>query len=140
MSSADQPRGGRRRLNILSCIEGYKGTNAKGSFTLYNIECADPETGVKINAKFNSFAMIPLGIAEYDLQPYMKDGVLQSWTIQAPKGTQSQALAQQVSMHEERIKWLEDEVNGLKALLPRALAAGPSGSAPTAPPDDDVPF
>lgn len=151
----DAPRGGRRRLNITSCVEGYKSTNSKGPYTLYNIEAADPDTNVKISAKFNSFAMIPTGVAEYDLSPYMKNGVLESWTIQAPKGTQSQALAQRVEFLDSEVAWCRDEINGLKAMVQRLSSvstplggppslptAGPPTGSQGAPPttDDDIPF
>lgn len=142
-------RGGRRKLNITSCVHAYKGTNSKGEFNIYEVE-ATTEAGVVIQDKLTSWAQLPTGVAEYDLTPYEKDGVFKSWTVEVPKerggnsGAAKEAMEQRVGFLEQQVEFLVGKVNALDGAIsqlgrevaqPATPVAAPSGNG-----EDDIPF
>src|SRR3954451_19891614 len=78
-------RGGRRKLNVTGCKHVYKGLNSKGSeFNIYEVQ-ATTEGGQEIRDKLTAWVELPMGVREYDVTPYDKNGVFQSWTLAVPK-------------------------------------------------------
>jgi hypothetical protein len=149
-----EKRGGRRKLNITGCKHVFKGTNSKGEFNIYEVQAAS-EAGQEIRDKLTSWVELPLGVREYDVAPYEKNGVFQSWTLTVPKdqggnaAAAREALARRVEFLEQQVEWLNNKVGSLEAtqaLLSSTQQpqqpATPVGGAPTyqGHDPDDIPF
>jgi hypothetical protein len=141
-----------RRLNITGCKEVYRGNGAKGEFVIYELEAVN-EQGAVVNQPLSSFSMLPLGLADYEVAPYHKDGQLKNYTVRKPGGNSGNsakvdALASRVQYLEEQVSWLTDQVNGHRALLEQlSKERAPNGATPASvsagaspPDDDDIPF
>lgn len=94
-----------RRINIIACVEGYRGQGAKGEFVIYNLQ-ATKEDGSPIPAKLSSFDQLPLGVRDVEVSPYFKDGVLKNYTVRLPKGHLKDEVAE-----------LRDRVDKIEAFL-----------------------
>lgn len=148
-----QPKKARRKLNITSCLEVYRGNGTKGEFVIYEIQATD-ENGVLIQQKLASFADLPLGLDDYDVAPYIKDGELKNYTVTKPSGggggsAKYDALKKDHDLLEARVEHLENvlhEWTPLIAGLRSQLYGGskppekPSDMEPAGHYDDDVPF
>ena len=117
---ATEQKWAKRRLNITSCQEVYRGNNSNGEFVVYELQATN-EQGILINQKLSSFSLLPAGLAEYEVAPYYKDGQLKNYTVRKPGGgrggAQVSALASRVEFLEEQVTWLTAEVNGMRALV-----------------------
>lgn len=135
----------KRRLNITACQEVYRGNNSKGEFVIYELQ-ATTEQGALVNQKLSSFSLLPLGVDEYEVAPYMKDGQLKNYTVRKPGGgggskAAVDALASRVSTLEERLAGLEGIVTQLVDRM--SMNGAPATSAPVSAPSDDgddIPF
>src|SRR3954452_14711222 len=83
----------RRKLNITSCVEVYRGNNDKGEFVIYEL-AATNEQGALVNQKLSSFGQLPLGWGDYEIAPYYKDGQLKNYTVRKPGGSGGGSKAQ----------------------------------------------
>lgn len=136
----------KRRLNITACQEVYRGNNSKGEFVIYELQ-ATTEQGALVNQKLSSFSMLPLGVGDYEVAPYIKDGQLKNYTVRKPGGASGSkvaidALASRVQYLEDHVKWLTEQVNGLTALTQQMGNGQQVPVAASAPADDDdsIPF
>jgi hypothetical protein len=136
----------KRRLNITECKEVYRGNNSKGEFVIYELQACN-EQGVLVNQKLSSFSMLPLGLGDYEVAPYIKDGQLKNYTVRKPGGASGSkaavdALASRVQYLEDHVKWLTEQVNGLTALTQQMGNGQQVPVAASAPADDgdDIPF
>jgi hypothetical protein len=126
----EQQKWVKKKLNIVACVEGYRGQGAKGEFVIYNITATD-ENGAVINQKLSSFSELPLGPGEFEVQPFYKDGELKNYTLRRPGGATGQLRAE-VEELKAKVKWLEEQVNGLNAAI-NALLKNPPALSPQAP-------
>lgn len=131
-------RGGRRKLNITGCKHVYKGINSKGSeFNIYEVRAAT-ENGQEIQDKLTSWVELPMGVREFDVTPYEKNGAFQSWTLTVPKeqggnaAAAREALAARVQFLEHQVELLTNKVNSIETAL-QSVLSGPQQAqqAPT---------
>jgi hypothetical protein len=129
-------RGGRRKLNVTGCKHVYKGTNSKGGeFNIYEVT-AVAEAGQEIRDKLTSFVELPMGLREYEVVPYEKNGVFQSWTLSVPKehggnsAAAQAAVARRIEYLEQQVEWLTGKVNSLDEALQSMLRTTQHQPAP----------
>jgi hypothetical protein len=132
-------RGGRRKLNITGCKHVYKGTNSKGGeFNIYEVT-AVAEAGNEIRDKLTSFVELPMGLREYEVVPYEKNGVFQSWTLSVPKehggnsAAAQAAVARRIEYLEQQVEWLTNKVNSLDGALQSMLRSIQQREEPATP-------
>lgn len=130
------------KITVTACKEVYRGNGAKGEFVIYEITATNKD-GVLIQDKLSSFSQLPLGEGVYDMKPFYKDGEFKNWTVQAPKGAQTQAINQRMDFLEQQVEWLVGKVNELQGAIqqvtktPSPQPATPAGRFQQ---DDDIPF
>lgn len=139
-------KGGLRKLNITGCKHAYTGTNSKGEYSIYEVE-ATTEAGVVIQDKLTAWVDLPLGLADFNLVAYEKNGEFKSWTVEVPKerggnsNAAKEAVDQRIGFLEEQVKWLVGKVTALEGAVQTVGAQPPTPvAADGVPIDDDIPF
>jgi hypothetical protein len=117
------------KVNVTSCEVATQGTGKGGAYTLYKIK-GTKENGELINFEMTSFSQLPLGLRDYEVQPYKKDGVVKNYTLRPPGGnaSNSEALREDLNLLIERVDFLTSKCNSLEAaidLLWTLVVSGP---------------
>lgn len=144
----------RRRLDIIaSDTVVASGTNNKTGkpWTIYEVSARNPDTGIEINQPLRSFSRLELGVGEYDVEPYTREGYPTTYNVSAPNSKGGGALKASVDGLRERITLVEQNVETIRANLANLthlveeLRSGQTPVAagdrrPPPPDDDDIPF
>lgn len=136
-----------RTLEIVACEVAFQGKNRSGGdMTIYNVTARKAD-GTPVDLPLRSFDQLPLGVAEYSVEPY--DGTNgRTYTLKDPNAPSSASpgarLGPKVDELRDRIDLLEQTVGemqtDLKALgdVVARLTSGRSDTdvAPVSPPSD----
>lgn len=128
----------KRTLEIVACVEGYKGSGQEGSnYTIYNVTAKD-QAGNVISHKLSSFENLPTGVGEFEVSPYppgttpthpdFKNFTVRTSGGKGSMGKKVDALREELAAAVQRIDRLEEEVKRL----------GTGSPVPAS--DDDIPF
>lgn len=127
-----------RALIIVSCTPTYHGTGAKGAYTIYDVVATD-QAGAPIQQKLSSFDNLAPGPGTFDVDKYVKDGVIKNYTVKPLAGNRrssGQVSREEFDMLADNFERFRSYVMGEIATRVPGLAqtqAAPVAAPPAAP-------